>query len=415
MGGEKSIMNSYSFDDARTLELRKLWNLDPSFAFLNHGSYGAIPLEVLKAQYELHLHIEEQPVRFFMRELEGMLEEARTGLARLLNADPGGIAFVHNATTGVNSVVKSLKFKAGEEILITDHIYNACKNAVDFVAARDGCAVKLVTVPFPARSSQEVLDAVLSGVTSRTRLVLVDHITSPTALVFPVEELTRVLRPRGIDVLVDGAHAPGMIPLDLKAMKPTYYTGNCHKWLCAPKGSAFLYVDEERRKDVRPLVTSHGANSKRTDKSFYHLEFDWVGTDDYSPYIMIPKCIEFLSNLYPGGIREHMARNHEKVLWASKMLLEAFGAQAPCPDDMLGSMAALPLLERRPPQSASGTVSVDPVQDALFHVYKVEVPVIDWPAAGKRLVRISAQAYNSSQDYERLRDALKEIASRPNV
>ncbi|HHW17580.1 MAG TPA: aminotransferase class V-fold PLP-dependent enzyme [Firmicutes bacterium] len=386
-----------------------LWNLDPSFVFLNHGSYGAVPKKILEEQYRLHLHIETQPVRFFAREVEDLLERSRNRLSEFINADPQGVVFVPNATTGVNTVLKSITFSPGDEVVITDHIYNACKNALELVARRDGLKINVVRVPFPIGSKEDVKQLVLEQVTPSTKLVLLDHITSPTALIFPVEDIVRTLNEMGVDVLVDGAHAPGMVPLNLKELNPTYYTGNCHKWLCAPKGSAFLYIREDRRRLVRPLVTSHGANSTRKDKTFLHLEFDWTGTGDYTPYILIPSCLEFLEGIFPGGIRELMDRNRHLALWARRLLCERFDIPLPCPDDMVGSMAAVPILPPETEPLQTSVKSFDRIQELLFRQYRIEVPVISWPSCEKRLVRISAQVYNKERDYLTLAEALREI------
>jgi len=391
-------------DSGTIPSLKHLWNLDPSYVFLNHGSYGAVPKRVLEAQHRLHLHIEEEPVRFFQREYEPLLEKARVRLAEFLELDPEGLIFVSNATTGVNTVLKSFSFSPGDEVIITDHIYNACKNALEYVAERRDITIKMVHIPFPVTSRKVVEDLILRNTTSKTRMVLIDHITSPTALVFPVEELVQHLNERGIHVLVDGAHAPGMVPLKLRELNASFYTGNCHKWLCAPKGSAFLYIREDMRKEVRPLVISHGANSERTDKSFLHLEFDWTGTSDYTPYLLIPDCIDFLGSLYPGGFPDLWARNHGLTLAAREMLCERFGVEPPCPEDMIGSMAALPLL----PLGEANKI-IDSIRDRVFQEFRIEVPIIPWPSCGKALIRISCQAYNEFKDYVALADALERL------
>ncbi len=406
----ESIVNRRQHPDMHTQSnLKALWGLDPSFTFLNHGSYGAVPLEILKEQYELHLHIESQPVRFYGREIEEMLETARYRLASFICADPEGLVFVPNATTGVNTVLKSLSFLPGDEIVITGHIYNACRNAVNTLVRRDRIKVRLVKVPFPIASGSVVTERVLGQVTGRTRLVLLDHITSPTALVFPVQELAAELSRRNIDILVDGAHAPGMIPLNIEELQVAYYTGNCHKWLCAPRGSAFLYIRKDRRNLIRPLVTSHGANSTRTDKSFLHLEFDWTGTADYTPYILVPNCIDFLSSLFPGGWVELARRNHKLVLQARNMLCEKFDIAEPAPPGMIGSMACIPVLPKDISPDNPEIARYGSVQNMLFHKYKIEVPVVSFEECPKLLVRISAQAYNSMDDYVKLACALEGI------
>lgn len=391
--------------------MKHLWNLDDTFTFLNHGSFGAMPKAIIEKQHLLRLHIESQPVRHFQIELDDLLNASRKKLASLVGAPPEDLVFVPNATTGVNTVLASLDLSPGDEILVTDHIYNACNNAATYVAKKTGAKVVTVHVPFPVESEGAVVEAILSAVTDKTKFVLIDHVTSPTAVIFPVRQIVSELSSRDIDVMIDGAHAPGMIPLNLKEMGAAYYTGNCHKWLCAPKGSAFLYIREDKRKRIRPLVISHGANSTRTDKSFLHLEFDWTGTDDYAPYILVGDCIDFLGSLYPGGIGELMERNHNLVVAAKNFLCEAFECPPPCPDRMLGSMAAPPILPLGEPIIAPSGMSLDPVKERLYNDYRIEVPVVSWPQAGRRLVRISAQAYNTLSDYEYLARALKEILS----
>ena len=387
----------------------RLWPLDPAVIFLNHGSFGACPAEVLRHQAELRAEREAEPVRFLLRELPDRLAAARQALADFVGADADDLAFVTNATSGVNAVLRSLVLSAGDELLVTDHAYNACRNALEFVAGRAGARVVLAPVPFPVASPGSVVDAVLANVTPRTRLALLDHVTSPTGLVLPIAGLITELRARGVEVLVDGAHAPGMLPLDLRALGAAYYSGNCHKWLCAPKGAAFLWVRRDRQTDVRPLTISHGASARHAGRSRFRLEFDWTGTDDPTAWLTVPRCIEYLGSLAEGGWPALMARNRALALEARDLLCAAVGTDPPCPAEMVGTLAAVRLPDGQ--TTDLGWRQSDPLQQRLFEGWGIEVPVVSWPAPPRRLLRVSAQLYNVRAHYVRLADALrKELA-----
>jgi isopenicillin-N epimerase len=394
--------------------LARHWTLDPEVTFLNHGSFGACPRVVLEAQQRIREEIEREPVRFFVRELPGRLDAARKKLAEFVGADPECLAPVQNATSAVNAVLRSLDFGPEDELLATDHAYEACRNALDFVAERNGAAVVVVPVPFPGCTPERIEGAILGAVTPRTRLALIDHVTSPTGMVLPVAAIVRGLRERGIDTLVDGAHAPGMVPLDLTALGSAYYAGHCHKWLCAPKGAAFLYVRPDLREGVRPLTISHGATSRRPGRSRFHDEFDWTGTDDPSAFLCVPDSIALLGSLLPGGWPEVMERNRALAIIAREKIRAALGVEAPCPDSMIGSLAALPLPDGALDDPVAGASSsrLDPLQNLLWERHRIEVPVVPWPARPKRLVRISAQLYNSEDQYERLAEAVREALRR---
>jgi len=386
-----------------------MWALDPQVAFLNHGSFGATPLPVLEAQRALSARMEAEPVRFFIRELGQLLDDARAALGAFIGAAAEDLAFVPNATTGANAVLRSLALAAGDEILTTDHAYGACRNAADFVAERTGARVVAAPVPFPLASPDEVIEAVLAHVGPRTRLALLDHVTSPTALVMPIARLVAALAERGVETLVDGAHAPGMVDLDVRAVGAAYYTGNCHKWLCAPKGAGFLYVRRDRQATVRPTVISHGATSARTDRSRFLLEFEWTGTQDPSPYLCVPEAIRLLGTALAGGWPALRARNHALAIEARNVLCRALGVAPPAPDSMLGSMATVSLPDS-PVRSSSLPPPFDPLQDALLERFATEVPVFPWPGPPRRVVRISCQLYNTIEQYERLAAALVELS-----
>jgi isopenicillin-N epimerase len=390
--------------------IRRYWSLDPAITFLNHGSFGACPTPVLEYQANLRTRMERQPVQFFVRDLEGMLDDARAGLGRFIGTPAQDLAWVPNATTAVNSVLRSLPLRRGDELLTTDHEYNACRNVLEFVAGQSSASVVVAKLPFPLAHPQEVVDAVMSRVTDRTRIALLDHVTSQTGLVLPIEALVAALRERGVETLVDGAHAPGMLPIDVAAIGAGWYTGNCHKWICAPKGAGFLYTRPDLQSQTRPAIISHGANSPRTDRSRYLIEFDWTGTDDPTPMLCVPEAIRFMGGLMAGGWEAIRSNNHQLALRGRDVLCRALDLEPPCPDEMIGSLASLPLPDGGGEVSNS-PLYADPLQDELLDQFDIEVPVIPWPASPRRLIRISGQVYNRDGDYEKLGRALRVLLS----
>jgi isopenicillin-N epimerase len=410
--------------------LARHWALDPAITFLNHGSFGARPRPVLEAQREWRDRLEAQPVQFFARDLPGALAEARAALGAFIGADPDDLAFVANATGAVNAVLGSLRFAAGDELLTNDHEYNATLNVLRHVAARDGARVVVARIPFPPASPDEVVAAHLDAVTPRTRLALISHVTSPTALVFPIERLVAELARRGVDTLVDGAHAPGMLPLDVGRIGAAWYTGNLHKWVCAPKGSAFLHVRPDRRDGIRPTTISHGANAPAPGGpgrgARFRAEFDWQGTLDPTAWLAVPDAIEFVGGLVPGGWPALMARNHDLAVRSGTVLANALGAppDPPAPDGMLGSMVALPLPSDGPLASTgagSSPLDTDPIQRRLLDEHRIEVPIYPWPvpaaesaAPARRLIRVSSAAHNGPDDVDRLAAAVQILLGRPD-
>ncbi len=398
-----------SFNLQKPESLPSDWLLAPETVFLNHGSFGACPREVFAFQQSVREHLERQPVQFFVRELEAQLDASRKTLAHFLNAPPQNVVFVPNATHGVNTVLRSLSFRPGDELLVTNHEYNACRNALDFVAEQTGARVVVVCIPFPLSNPEQAMAMILEAVSSRTRLALLDHVSSQTGLVFPIERLAPALTRQGVEVLVDGAHAPGMVPLNLAELGATYYTGNCHKWICAPKGAAFLYVDTDRQASIRPLSISHGANSPRRDRSRYLIEFGWMGTWDPSAYLSVPAALRWMQSQLPGGWPEIMARNRALALAGRRHLCQALQIPLPCPDEMIGSLASVPLPNSTESSLSQSPLYSDPLQDKLRASFGIEVPIIPWPAPPERVLRISAQLYNSLPQYELLAGALTEL------
>jgi isopenicillin-N epimerase len=411
-------------------ELASQWMLDPEITFLNHGSFGACPREVLEAQRALRDRMEAQPVEFLAREFPGRLVEARAALGAFVGADPDDLAFVTNATGAVNAVVRSLSFEPGDELLTDDHEYNATINVLRHVAERDGARVVVARIPFPISGPDEVVDRLLDAVTDRTRFALISHVTSPTALVFPIERIVSAFGERGIETLVDGAHAPGMLPLDLDELGAAWYTGNLHKWVCAPKGSAFLHARRDRQPGIRPNTISHGANAVlgvpagHGGPSRYRAEFDWQGTLDPTPWLAVGDALRVVGGLVEGGWDPVMTRNRELTLRARSVVAAAIAIEEAtlAPPPMLGSMVALPLPATGPLAMAgagSSPLDTDPLQQRLLDRFRIEVPIFPWPVPAaeppatsvRRLIRVSSAPYNGPDDTERLAAALRELAA----
>lgn len=383
------------------------WALDPSLDFLNHGSFGACPRSVFEVQNEWRARFEREPITFVLSDLEPALDEARRFVAAFVGSDPEDLAFVTNPTTGVGAVLASTPLDPGDEVLVTDHGYNACKNAALYWTNRAGANVAVARLPFPVRNDGEIIEGILAAVSPRTRLAIIDHVTSPTALVLPVAEIVRELHARGVAVLLDGAHAPGMLPIDIASLGAEYYVGTLHKWCCAPKGVSILHVRRDLQERVHPLVISHGYTSPRTDRSRYLLEFDWVGTYDTSAILAAPASLRYLETLLPGGFSALFERNRALARAARTRIAERLGLEPPCPESMLGSMAALELPDDASASMKAGSPFSEPLTSNLRERHRIEVPVLVWPTPPRRLLRVSAAAYNHLEQYERLANALR--------
>jgi isopenicillin-N epimerase len=343
--------------------------------------------------------------------MQPLLDRSRQTLADLIGSEAENVVFVSNATAGVNAVLRSLRLRPGDELLVTNHGYNACNNVVRYVAEREGGTVVVAEVPMPVESAEQIVDAVLTRVSDRTRLALVDHVTSPTGIVFPIEELIRRLNERGVDTLVDGAHGPGMLPLDMKKLGAAYYTGNCHKWLCAPKGAGFLYARPDRQEGLQPPVISHGYNQPRPGYNRFQDAFDWPGTIDFTSWLCVGEAIGFMAGLLPGGIESIMRRNRALAIAAQRVLCERLPVVPVCPEEMLGSLAAVTL-----PDGVSGLLPEPAVSPplprlgrTLLEQFGIEVPVYYWQDQTSAILRISAQAFNAIGDYVRLAEVLERL------
>ncbi|MGB8360694.1 MAG: aminotransferase class V-fold PLP-dependent enzyme [Acidimicrobiia bacterium] len=384
-----------------------MWSLSAGVHHLNHGSFGAVPLEVQQAQSMWRARWEENPTKFVMSEMGPAVQVARDSLAEFLGAESEALAPVRNASQGVAAVVRSIEplLGAGDEIVTTSQDYNAVRQTLEYAATRTGAKVRVVDVPFPLESPNVVTNAVLGSVGERCRLVVLDHITSPTGLIYPVERIVAELEPE-VPVLVDGAHGPGQVPLRLDALGASWYTGNLHKWFCAPKGSAFLHTRTDRREMTVPTVISHGWNTPPGDRSRYLGLFDWTGTDDVTGWLVIPDVIRIVGGIDPGGWPALMKRNHEMVMGARDDICAALGIVAPAPDEMIGSMCAIPL----PDHEGDDPGGIDSPLGRHLLEEGFETVVSIWPRWPHQLLRISAHAYNTPDEYRELAMRLSEQA-----
>jgi len=374
--------------------LRADFLIDPQLAFLNHGSFGAVPRAVFDEQTLWRQRIESDPIEILGRQAPHLIDNAKAKIGQFLGMNPKDFGLVTNATEGINCILRSLELSPGDELLTTNHVYNAVRQAMRFIARKTGAAYKEIDVPIPVNSPADIERAITRAISSRTKLLVIDHITSPTALIFPIQNILSTCADRGVDVLIDGAHGPGMLPLDIAALAPAYYSGNLHKWACAPKGCAFLWVRPDKQSAVHPLVVSHFLDQGIAK------EFGWQGTRDISAWLAIPRAVQYMSNI---GWPAVMTHNHAMAAWANQFLCTKWNVQSISPLDgsMLGSMATVPL---PPPLDHLSNEDVLNLQQKLHDHHRVEVPIMTW--AGQNYVRPCCQIYNVADDIHRLADAI---------
>lgn len=387
------------------MNLRDHWLLDPDVAFLNHGSFGACPRSVLDHQQALRERMERDPVTFFSIDYDGLLGEAIEASAAFVGADPAGYAFVPNATTGVNALLRTLPLGEGDEVLVTDHEYEACALTLEAVAGERGATVRTVRIPPPVAGSGEITQAILEGVAPATRFALVDHVTSATALVLPIDEIVAGLAERGVFTIVDGAHAPGMVPVDVRSIGCAAYAGNWHKWVCAPKGAGFVWVAEEWRDRVRPLVVSHGAGHRREGQTPFRARFDWTGTDDPTAFLTVPFAIETIGGMLPGAWDEVRRRNREVVLGMRRRIESQSGLQPTGPEEMIGSMAAFAI----GPPAPDPFGRAKPLQKRFAQEYGVILGLSATRSSPRLQVRLSAHLHTDESMVEPFLEALADM------
>lgn len=380
--------------------MRELFLLESDVIFLNHGSFGATPRPVFEVYQEWQRRLESQPVRFLGRELNEHLAQARAELGRYLNADPDDLVFIPNATYGANVVARSLRLGEGDEILASDQEYGACEYAWEYVCQRTGAVYRRQAIPLQA-SEEERVEAFWRGVTPRTKVIFLSHITSPTALRLPVEQIIRRARQAGLITVIDAAHTPGQLPLDLGSLGADFLFGNCHKWMMAPKGSAFLYVRRELQEQIEPLIVSwgyHPAPEMSSGSRFLDL-LQWTGTHDPAAWLSVPAAIRFMEEHHWDMVRHRSHLLLRQTLEAAAELTDLPLAYAQ--DSDYAQMGIVPL----------PSVPAKVLKERLYQEYRIEIPVIEW--AGKVFLRISVQGYNTPDDLEALLRAMKHLLSGP--
>jgi isopenicillin-N epimerase len=384
------------------------WRLDPQAVYLNHGTVGVTPRLVLQAQQALRDEIEQHPARFMLRELaqvearadgqDTRMRRAAAAVGAWLGLGDGpdhgadNLVFVDNASAGSNAVLRSLALHAGDEIVLFDQAYGAVARTAAFVARQHGAVVRTLTLPFPLSDPGTCLEVLAAGLTPRTRLVILDHISSGTALVMPLAAMAALCRSRGVPVLADGAHAPGAIALDIPALGVDWYTANLHKWAFAPRGCGVLWAAPQHRPALHPAVISWGL-----DQGWQH-EFDWTGTRDPTPFLCAPDGMSFITDVLGEAAMRRW--NHELAWRAAQTLCERWDQAWTTPESMIGCMATLPL----PHRLGSGAAAATRLKDHLLFGHQIEVPVIS--LADRLYLRLSAQVYNDDSDIERLAQAV---------
>lgn len=376
-------------------DIRDKWTLDPVVAFLNHGSFGACPKAVLDKQTEWRARLEREPVKFLDRDSMELIPNALKSLGEFLGAPSDELAFVTNATEGIAAVVRSLDLKPGDEMITTAHAYDAIANTMNHVAERVGAKVHHLPIAMPYLDPSIIVSDIEKLLNEKTKLVVVSHITSISSLILPVNDIATLCKKRGVDCVIDGAHAPGMLDLKIESIGAPYYSGNLHKWICAPKGAGFLYARKDKQQNLHPAIISNNYGKG------FNWEFGWQGTRDITPWLTAPFAIEYMSQFGWENIRKH---NHQMATWAQKMLTEKWGVEpiSPLDGSAIGSIVTIPL--------PKGKRIIEDRYEAtaiLYEEYGVEIPVVN--VNDRKMIRPSCQLYNVEEDYHRLAEAVLKL------
>lgn len=374
-------------------QLKKLWLLDDRITFLNHGSFGATPKTVMEAVNKWQIELEKEPVEFFMNHYFVLIRQLAQRLGNLIGSEGDSIVFLDNATTGINTVLKSLfsDFKMNDEILFTNHIYPAARNTINYICDRTKLKPVEIFVPYPLTDTSQITDIIQKSLSTRTKILLIDHIFYTGGIVAPIKEIINICRKNGTYVLVDGAHTPGMIELNLEDLQPDWYTGNCHKWMFSPKGCAFLWTRNELQDITKPLSTSLFHNQG------YCKEFDWTGTKNPAVWLALNEAIDFINQFGLKNIQEY---NHNLLIKAVEIISGRTNIEFITPLSFFGSIAAFEL----PVIINIDNETTHKLRDVFYNEYKIEIPFIHFN--DKIWFRFSSQIYNEPEDYVKLAEAV---------
>ena len=373
-------------------QLKKLFMLDPNITYLNHGSFGACPKPIFEDLIHHQKKLEYEPVKYLDMNILDLLNKSRNHLSNYINCNINDIALFQNPSTALNTVIKSLNLQKGDEILSTNHEYGALNMAWRYICKKTGAKYIQKDIQLPLTSKDQFINEFSKSISKKTKVIFLSHITSPTALIFPVKEICKIAKENNIISIIDGAHVPGHIKLDIKDIKPDVYTGACHKWMCSPKGTCFLYVKEELQSIIEPLVISWGYEAEVSSGSQFLDYLQWQGTKDISAYLTLPYTIKFLKK---NNWNEVSKKCHNLTIWAKDEINNLLNQPSLADNDFLGQMSSFYINSKNPKRD----------QLDFYNKYNIQIPFIKWN--NQVLMRISIQAYNSKEDVNKLLEALK--------
>lgn len=391
-------------------EYIKHWQIDSDIVFLNHGSFGALPHYVREQQTNYQNQLHRDPIKFFVRDLEPLWWKNKNLLANFLGTKSSNITLIKNATQGVNTILNNISWSPGDVVLTTNHVYGACYHNLQILSNRYKIQIDITQVPFPIHNEDEVVNAILEKVNSKTKVLLIDHVTSATGLIFPIKKIIEALKNTEIIIVVDGAHAPGMLDLNLENLKPHYYTGNCHKWMYTPNGCAFICVREDLQKDFLPNYISHYYDKPLEDEhERWSSQFFWQGTDDNTAQICITDSFDFVHQVLKMDWNSIRNANNLLLLEAREKIGNMLQIEPMAPTNMLGNLCTFPL-EAAPDKPPFGFNYFSPWGKVLFEKYKIEIPIFRFQSHNPQwYFRISPQLYNHISQYEYLASAISEL------